>query len=152
MKKALMIIGAIAVLALVSIGSFWGGVTYQSNRLNQVRENFLRARGMPEGGQFPGGNLTEPGRFPGGTTGVIKTIAGDVVTLSTAQEVTNVVLSATTRVEKYQLAATSDLKVGMRVQVIGEQDQKKGILASRIVILNQDISNPASAEPMETEP
>ncbi len=107
---------------------------------------------MPEGGQFPGGNLTEPGRFPGGTKGVIKTIAGDVVTLSTAQEVTNVVLSATTRVEKYQLAATSDLEVGMRVQVIGEQDQKKGILASRIVILNQDISNPASAEPMETEP
>src|SRR5512139_386488 len=108
MKKILIIVGAILLAALIAGGSFYGGMAYQTKQADQVRNQFMQARGLTEGdlprsGQFPGGNLPQGGQPPSGggtgfqgrgTFGVVKAIDGDVITISTAQDVTTVNLSA----------------------------------------------------------
>ena len=103
MKKWVWIIGAVVLMAAVAAGSFWGGMTYQSNKADQARANFETMRGPFAGGQPPsfaqgtqgGGNLgdgTQAGQaFRGaGIIGQIKEIDGDTLTISTAQDVTTV--------------------------------------------------------------
>lgn len=151
MKKALIIAGAATLLALVAAGSFWGGMTYQSARANQARADFLRSRGLTEGELFPGGDLPQAGGLSGGRTGfpgggiagAIKTINGDTIAVSTAQEVATVYLSAETRVEKTTLLSPSELTVGMRVMINGETDSQGAIHASRIMILDENAPLPA---------
>ena len=90
MKKVLIILGAILLAALIAGGSFYAGIAYQTNQADQVRARFMQDRGMTEGelpqpGQFHGGNMPQGGQphsgvdFTGrGTTGVVKTIDGNV--------------------------------------------------------------------------
>ena len=169
MKKVLIIVGAILVIGLVAAGSFWGGMTYKTNQDNQARANFMSARGLTDGGQlppggfdtniaqgFPGGGATNgqaPAGFPGGrgTTGQVKTIAGNVMTISTAQDVTTVNLSDTTQIEKSSGAAISDLQPGMQVTVTGQRDKDGNIAASRILI-NNSASNPMNVPATGTAP
>jgi len=151
MKTTLMILGGTLLLGLVAAGSFWGGMAYQSNRVSQARANFEAARGQLGRGQFPGdGPGFPPGGLPagqdavffegGGTTGQVKTIEGNVMTVSTVQDVTTVNLSASTQIEKSVEGALADLQPGMRVLVNGERDSAGNIAASRITILNNDFS------------
>jgi hypothetical protein len=116
---------------------------------------------MPQPGGFPGGSLPEGGQplsgsgvgFSGrGTIGVVKTIDGDVITISTAQDVTTVTLSEDTRIEKYASAAITDLQPGMRVMVIGQPDDDGNITASQIQIVNNDTSSIPNPSPTGTEP
>jgi hypothetical protein len=161
MKKVLIIIGAILLAALIAGGSFYGGIAYQTNQANQARASFMAARGITEEGQFPGGNLPEGMQppsggamgFPGrGTIGVVKTIDGDVLTISTAQDVTTVTLSADTRIEKTVSATLTDLQPGVRVMVTGQADQDGNISASQIQIVNDAASGIANPPPAGTEP
>ena len=166
MKKILIIVGAILLAALIAGGSFYAGMTYQTNQADQARARFMAARGMTEGempqpGQFPGGSLPEGGQppsgggigFPGrGTIGVVKTIDGNVITISTAQDVTTVNLSADTQIEKYAAATITDLHPGVRVMVTGHQDEDGNITASQIQIVNNDPSGPNLPPPTGTEP
>jgi hypothetical protein len=156
MKKTLMILGAILLAVPVAAGSFWGGMAYQTNRANQTRANFENARGLANTGKFPG----NAEGFPrgGGTTGVVKTIDGNVMTVSTAQDVTTVNLSQTTQVEKSESAAISDLQPGMQVTVIGQSDSDGEITASQVTVLNnnssdtQALQQPPYPSPTEREP
>jgi hypothetical protein len=161
MKKVLIIIGAILLAALIAGGSFYGGIAYQTNQANQARASFMAARGMTEEGQFPGGNLPEGMQPPsgggrdfsgGGASGVVKTIDGNVITISTAQDVTTVTLSDDTRIEKYASAAITDLQPGVRVTVTGQRDDDGNITASQIMILNNNASIPDFPSPTGTEP
>ena len=147
MKTSLIVIGGILLIGLVAAGSFWGGITYQSNRVNMARANFEAARGQLDSGQFPGGGLGFPqegipGGPPagfsgrGGTTGQVKTIQGNTMVVSTAQDVTTVHLSDTTQIEKSVAGAIADLQPGIRVLVAGERDADGNISASRVTILN----------------
>jgi len=162
MKKTLMIIGAILLAALVAAGSFWGGMAYQTNRDNQVRANFLNSRGLangggfPNDGQFPNGgqgfsgdgapNGQSPGFFGGGrTTGQVKSIDGNIMMVSTAQDVTTINLSASTQVEKSEPAAIADLQPGMQVTVTGQRDSNGDITASQVLILNTNPSATGTA-------
>jgi hypothetical protein len=142
MKKTLMIVGGILLAVLLSAGSFYGGMAYQRNQVNQIRANFFRARGIDANGQNNGGGQRQ-GFLGGGATGQVKSVEGNVLTLSTAQNTTTVNLTDTTRIEKATPAATTDLQPGERVIVTGQRDSNGNITASQVLILE---SNPPSAE------
>jgi hypothetical protein len=169
MRTALLIIGAILLLALVAAGSFWGGMAYQSSQVDRVRANFEAARGPIGGGQFPEGSLPDNpmgglpqggqsmrqgmGFFGGeGTTGQVKTVEGNVMTVSTAQDVTTVKLSADTQIEKSVAGTLADLQPGTRVLVAGERDSDGNITASQVRILNNDYPGPDQQAAPGTEP
>ena len=143
MKKSLIIIvGAIVVAVLLSAGSFYGGMAYQRNQADQIRNNFLRSRGInPNGTNNNGG--TRQGFFGGGATGQVKSVQGKVLTLTTAQNTTTVNLTNTTQIEKAAPAAAADLQPGVRVLVTGQRDASGNITASTVLILG---SNPPSAQ------
>jgi hypothetical protein len=146
MKKGLIIVGAILAAVLLCGASFWGGMTYQTNKANQARANFFAGRGgQPSDGQLPSGAQGQ-GFRGGGTVGQVKSIDGNVLTLSTAQNVTTVNLTDTTKIMKSVEGTTSDLQPGMRVMVAGQQDSKGAITASQITIVNND----AFAAPTKT--
>lgn len=151
MKKIFMIVGVIIVAALIAGGSFWGGMAYQSNQTSQIRTSFANARGQADQGQFPGNgtglpaggaaNGQFPGGFGGGTIGMVKSVDGNVLTISTAQDVTTVNLSDSTQIEKSGNGSTADLQPGTRVTVSGQTDSNGSITANRITILNTDPAN-----------
>jgi hypothetical protein len=149
-KKYLMIIAIVILILLVGAGGFWGGVTYKTNQDSQLQARFFDQRGgsptngqITEGMQFLDGN---PGNIDqaqgafrsGGITGQIKSIEGDVLTISTAQEVATVTLSSETIILISIEGSTSDLEPGVRVMVMGEQDDRGNIIAKQITIGNND--------------
>lgn len=151
MKKIILLIGIVILLALTAGGSFWGGMQYQTQRSEQIRADFFTARGQtPQGGVpgqmpgFPQGDLGEqpggqaPGGFGGNTIGVIKTIEGNVLTISTAQDVSTVTLSENSQVNQTVTVSISELQPGMRISVRGQEDAEGSIVASIITILATD--------------
>jgi len=141
MKKTLIIAGAILLAVLLSAGSFYGGMAYQRNQVNQIRNNFFRQRGIdPNGGNNNGGQ--RQGFFGGGATGQVQSVQGNVLTLSTPQNATTVNLTDTTRIEKAAPATSTDLQPGERVLVTGQRDANGNITANQILILG---TNPPSA-------
>jgi hypothetical protein len=165
MKKILIIVGAVLLAVLIAGGSFYAGMAYQTKQADQVRTRFMQARGMTEGdmpqpGQFPGGNPPEGGQFSGGTReflgrgtfGVVKSIDGDVMTISTAQDVTTVNLTKDTLIEKNITGDIADLQNGVRVMVTGQQDKDGNISASQNQIINSDSADPSFPPPTGTEP
>ena len=160
MKKWVWIIGAVVLMAAVAAGSFWGGMTYQSNKADQARANFETMRGPFAGGQPPsfaqgtqgGGNLgdgTQAGQaFRGaGIIGQIKEIDGDTLTISTAQDVTTVNLSDATQIIKSVQTEISELQPGMRIMVAGQPDEDGNITAVQITIVNNDQTEPDAQKP-----
>jgi len=158
MKKIMIIVGAVVIAGALAAGSFFGGMTYQSNQVNQVRNNFVNSRGSASGGQFPNdGQFPNVGQDPGflgssETTGQAKSIEGNVLTLSTAQDVTTVNLSASTQIQKSGPAATSDLQPGVRVMVTGQRDANGNITASQVMILNTSPSGTTNPSATGTAP
>jgi len=156
MKKILIVVGIILAAALISGASFWGGMTYQTKQAESVRANFFNARGgqlpgegqFPANGQLPSGAQGQQGQGSfrgGGAFGEVKSIEGNVLTLSTAQNVTTVNLTDATKILKTIDGATSDLQPGMRVVVAGQRDDKGNITASQITIESSDTSTTRTA-------
>ena len=150
MKKILLVLGIILALGLATGGGFYGGMRYQTAQAEQSRNDFFNARGqLPEDGSgFSGGaapdgatnGVPPAGQFPGGpgggTTGVVKTVDGDVLTISTAQDVTTVNLTDATTVQQTVNGTLADLQPGVRVRVQVQTDDQGAISASQIVILD----------------
>jgi len=137
MKKIWMFLGAIVLAILIAGGSFAGGMAYQRNQANQIRNQFFQARGLGGGaGGDTGSGQQRRGFFGGGgATGQIKSIEGNVMTLSTPQNVTTVNLSSSTQIEKATTAAIGDLQPGEQVLVTGQRDTNGNITASQVLIL-----------------
>lgn len=163
MKTTLIVLGMIILLGLVAAGSFWGGMTYQTGRVDRARANFEAARGPTNQGQFPGGAPGFPqAGGPGGqgqnffrrngTAGQVKSITGNTMQISTAQNVTTVNLSDSTLIEKSVEGILADLKPGTRVLVTGERDADGNIKASQVTILNGDLPGPGGQPTPGTEP
>ena len=160
MKKTYWITGAVIAALLLGGGGFYGGILYQTRRANQLRTNFLASRGSlndgqdNDGGNNPffangggeGGGGGFRGAFGGGVTGQVKSLEGNVLQISTPQDVTTVNLSTTTVIQKYTAGATTDLQQGERVIVNGARDDKGNITATRIMIL-PDASSTTQAAP-----
>lgn len=163
MKTILLILGSIILVGLVAAGSFWGGMAYQSSRVDRARANFEAARGPIAMKEFPGEDLVfQPGSPPaeqgagpfgrGGTTGQVKSVAGNTLQISTAQDVTTAQLSDATQIEKTVIGTPADLQPGTRVVVTGERDSDGNITASRITILNGELPGPGGKAAPGTEP
>jgi hypothetical protein len=163
MKKLLIVAGIILLIAGVAAGSFYGGIAYQTNKVNQARLNFENARGQASGGQAPGNGAGFPeggapngqapgGGFGGGTIGQVKTIEGNVMTVSTAQDVTTVNLTSETQIEKSVAGTTDDLQPGVRVMITGQKDSNGNITASQITIMNGDLPGMPYPSPTQQEP
>jgi len=146
MKTTLIVIGMIVLVVLVAAGSFYGGMMYKTNQASQVRQEFMAARGMSNEGQFPGEipPMTEQFQqagagFPGrGAAGQVKSIDGNVMTISTAEDVTTVNLSEETQIDMTVSGEINDLKTGMRVVVVGETDGDGVVNASQITVLSEN--------------
>jgi hypothetical protein len=156
MKKSLAILGLIILVLLVAAGSFWGGMKYESSRADQVRASFINARGQANGspflqeGQLPVGEIPYGLQGGGGTTGQVKTIEGNIMTISTAQDVTTVQLTDDTQIGKSVTATIADLKPGLRVRITGERDKDGKITAGQITILSEDLAGgflPGTTDP-----
>jgi hypothetical protein len=147
MKKAIIIVGAIILAVAIAAGSFYGGMAYQRNQANALRNDFMSARGINGNGDFPGGPgggndpaAGGPNAAPGssgGPTGQIKSIDGNILTLSMAQNETKVTLSDATVVQKTDTGAASDLQPGQRVMVTGQRDADGNITAVQVLILGE---------------
>lgn len=151
MKKIILIVGSILVAALLSAGSFYGGMTYQTNKAKQAQANFFAARGQNQNGQFPANGQSAGGRQGffgngGGTIGQIKSIDGDVIQLSTPQNVTTVTVSSNTVIRKTVDGTLADLKPGMRVTVIGQRDSNGNITAATIQEINAPQPAPSGTQ------
>jgi hypothetical protein len=168
MKKILVIVGAILLAVVIAAGSFYGGMAYQTNQANQVRANFFNSRGLGDNGQLPGNGSGFPnnGQNPGfqnggqnsgffgggGTVGQVKTIEGNVMTVSTARDVTTINLSDSTQIEKPTTGSVADLKPGVQVMVTGQRDSNGEITASQITILSNNPFGPVGTPTPGTGP
>ena len=172
MKKIIIIVGALLLAGLIAAGSFWAGMAYQTNKAEQARVNFFNSRGQlgegqfPQGGELPfegglpgGGQFLPEGQMPGGgifgrggTIGEVKAIDGKVMTLSTAEDVTTVLLSEETQIEKTVTGTLSDLQPGLQLLVSGTRDEDGNLNASRVQILNEDAAFPRDNPPPGLEP
>jgi hypothetical protein len=151
MRKILLIVGIVILAAAAAAGGFYGGVQYQSNIVDQAQANFERARGeFPTGqapggmGDFPGGAGSTGGQafgLRGGISGQIKSIDGNTLTISTAEDVTTVNLSEATRIQETRVVelSLSDLQPGVRVMVTGEKDENGVVSATQIMILANNL-------------
>jgi len=165
-KNILIIIGVVAIVILVGAGGFWGGMTYQASQDSQAQARFFELRGgqsadgqlpgnqqVPEGMPFPGGGpgsseLAQGDFRANGTMGQVKSIDGDLLTVSTAQDVTTVNLSSDTTIVKSVEGTTDDLQPGVRIMVVGEKDEDGNINASQITILDDNsFAMPEVSEP-----
>ncbi len=144
MRKPLIIVGVIVLVLIFSAGSFYGGMAYARNQASQARAQFLASRGLGGNGNGAGGQ--RQGLFGGGATGQVKSINGDVLTISTAQNVTTVNLSASTQIEKAGPGTTADLQPGERVLVTGQRDSSGNIAATQVLIL-PNLQSSAGATP-----
>lgn len=143
MNKGLWIGGSIVIALILMGASFYGGTLYEKNAQASAQARFFASRGISNGGF--GGNFngqetingTPRARtgFGGGTQGQVKSIDGNTITLSTAQNVTTVTLSGTTTIMKSDPGTLADLKVGDRVLVTGQRDSSGNITASEVLVL-----------------
>ena len=155
MKKGLWILGAVILVAALAGGGFYAGMQYQQSLADQAQANFIQMRGegggaFPGGGQMlPGGELPAEGQvfsvrggMGGGLMGTVKSLDGETLTLSTAEDVTTVTLSDATTVRMTVTGDLSDLAEGARVMVTGETDKDGSLTATQIQILSSDFTAP----------
>jgi hypothetical protein len=152
MNKTIIVIVAIIVAVVLAAGSFYGGMAYQRTQTANTRAAFFATRGLDANGTNPNGTQGQGqsqrrGFFGGGTTGQIKTIEGNVITLSTPQNVTTVNLSDTTQIEKTGPGVLSDLTPGLTVVVSGQRDANGNIAATNIMIMPANSSNNPAGNP-----
>jgi hypothetical protein len=133
MKKILLVIAGIALLAVAAGAGFQYGKMYQSNQANQIRSQFLRSRGInsengPRGAQAAG--------FGGGVFGQLKSVNGNTLTVTTQNGDETVDLTANTQIEKTTAGTPADLKAGEQLIVRGQRDSSNTVTAETIQISN----------------
>ena len=150
MKIVFGIIGAIVLLAAAGYGGFVEGKTYQSNQANQIRNQFLRSRGLnPNAANAAGGTGGGfAGGFGGGVSGQIKSVQGNTIQVNTANNnVTTVDLTANTRIEKSSQGTVADLKPGEQIFARGQSDTNGTVTANQIQIVSSGAPQSTPAAP-----
>jgi hypothetical protein len=163
MKKniiiSLIVLGVIALVAGAGVGGFFYGKSYESNRANDIRTNFMRDRGIqdfnpnaaPNGSLVTGQNGPNfsGGGFSRGAAGQIKSIVGNILTLTSGDTETVITLSDTTQIVKTVSGTTADLTAGQQVMVTGERDKDGNITtATQVTILEAGaVQVPAGTAP-----
>ncbi len=133
--------------AAAALGGFFYGTSVGEARANQVRQTFFAQRngqggqGTGQGGGFFGGN-GQNGRQ--GTVGTVKSINGNTMQVSTRDSVVTVNLSDKTTVQKQAAGSLSDIKVGERVVVIGNQASGGTVTAQSVQLVPQFMGQPGN--------
>jgi hypothetical protein len=152
MKKGIIILAAVVLAVALAAGSFYGGMAYQRNQANQIRNQFLASRGLTANGAGNGSTQRRSFFGGGGATGQVKSISGNTLSISTAQNVTTVNLSNSTRIEKAAPGAVNDIQPGEQVIVSGQRDTSGNINATQVLILGSspqnagNLQNPGSSQ------
>jgi len=138
-RKLLFGLGGFVLVLAIAGGAFYGGMVFQRTLSTSARTNFFAGRGGDAGGAVGGGG----GGFfgvgggaggRGGTAGQIKSIDGNVITLSTPQSEIKVTLTDQTLIQKLVEGATSDLAVGETIVVRGEADSSGNVTANSVQV------------------
>jgi len=155
MRKILTIVGGVLIVLLVGGAAFYGGMRFESARSTNARTAFLAGRGslgefggagfgagprtFGQLGGTPGPNAT-PGTadFGGGASGRVKSVEGDTLLLSTAQDVTTVILTDQTSILRIVSGTRAELQPGQQVTIIGQRGENGEITATAIQILPQE--------------
>lgn len=151
MDRAFAVVGGIIVVLVVGGGAFVGGMAFERSRGAGIRESFFAERGIGEPGDFregqggqrgfggfrneQNGGQFQEGGFGRGAFGEISSIEGDTLLLSTAQNVTTVILSDETTITQFVTGALDDLQPNQRITVIGQRNDDDEIVAVAIQIL-----------------
>jgi len=133
MKKGIMVLIAIVVLAAVGGGAFWGGMKVEENRILQNPAAFFRQRVQAGRFPFPGGT-PQPGqqRLGGGLMGTIEAIEGNTLVINTQEGTIRVQTTDTTLFEKYMTVNLNELKVGESVTVSGSRNADGSVTARSV--------------------
>lgn len=131
MKKILLVIAGIALLAVAAGAGFQYGKMYQSNQANQIRSQFLRSRGINSGNGTGG---AQAAGFGGGVFGQLKSVNGNTLTVTTQNGDETVDLTANTQIEKTTAGTTADLKAGEQLVVRGQRDSSGTVTAESVQI------------------
>lgn len=136
MKKILLVIAGIALLAVAAGAGFQYGKMYQSNQANQIRSQFLRSRGINSENGTRGAGGGGFGGFGGGVFGQLKSVNGNTLTVTTQNGDETVDLTTNTQIEKTTTGTTADLKAGEQLIVRGQRDSSNTVTAETIQISN----------------
>ena len=126
-----LIIGVIVLVGATGAGAFYGGTVYQQQQQTNVRNTFFNGRGGAGGAGGNGGR----GGFGGGVFGTVKTVNGNTITVSTAQNVTTVTLSDSTVIMKSTTGTPADILVGAQITVRGQRDSSGNVTATNVQLL-----------------
>jgi hypothetical protein len=138
MKRVMLVLIAVLVLAGVGGGAFWAGTKVGENRAVQNPARFFQQRAGGQGGQFPGLLQTpQPGQrgaqvVGGDIMGTIDGVEGNTLIVSTQEGTIRVQTTDTTLIQKYMPASVGDLKVGEQVVVSGSRNDDGSYTARSI--------------------
>ena len=123
MKKMIIAVCLVALIALVGVGAFVAGNQYGQQQANAIRSSFINQR---QGGGNSGNSSNPNG--PAGTfgrpaaTGTVKSVTGNVVQISqTDGSTVAVTVDSQTTIQKTVNGTLSDLQPGERVTVLSDQ-------------------------------
>jgi len=146
MKRVVLVLIAVLVLAGVGGGAFAAGTKVGENRAVQDPARFFQQRAGGQGGQFPGQFQTpQPGQFQtpppgqrgaqglgGGIMGTIDGVEGNTLVVSTQEGTIRVQTTDTTLIQKYMTASIGDLKIGEQIVVAGSRNDDGSYTARSI--------------------
>ncbi len=150
-------VGIVVVVAILAgaIAGYAGYTTGVQNGMQQaqnIRNQFLAARGITGqgghggfggGANGQGGNRQfNPDNF---TAGQVKSVNGNTIQLSTAQSVVNVVLDDQTQIQKMGPGTVSDIQTGERITVQGTRNSDGSFKAQTVQIGNRGFGGPPGA-------
>ena len=131
-------IALVALIALVvAVAAGFGGYRYGfgagQTQAAAVRSAFLADRGA--GGQQATGAAGAPGGNAGNfVAGEVKSVDGNTIELSTANEVLKVMVTDQTQMQKMGQGTVTDIQEGERLTVVGERGADGTISAQSIQI------------------
>jgi hypothetical protein len=150
MRKGLTIVGGVVLVLIVGGGAFYGGIVFERSRESDVQGRFFAERGR-FAGDFGGfgrdgfqqsgdhddeqGAFQDRGSFDRGAAGTVKSIEGDTLLLSTAQDVITVILTDETVISLFVDGELEDLTPEQRLTVVGQRNEAGDIVADVIQIL-----------------
>ena len=142
MKRGVLVLVAVLVLAAVGGGAFYYGTKVGENRVLQNPQRVFQQMAGAQGGRFqglvPGASGTPPagGRgiqtVGGGLLGTVEQIDGNTLVITTDDGSVRVQTSDTTLIEKYMTVGVADLIKGERVTIAGSKNDDGSYTARSI--------------------